>query len=187
MSEFEQAFENNFYLTQEFGDFCSDVAGIPLTQRTIFNQSVLVLKNKNIAISDYDEKIRSAFQKEAISYFSVLPERNQDHNPSFTEYSIFHKTSYDLAFKNYKTSFSHGLREGKKFSHQTKIIKNPCPDLLKEIYRIYREQIKRKNSTFMPFSFFERYMECPSALLFILEYEKAVIAYAFCFQCKDNL
>ena len=188
MDNFTRAFEHNFYLQREWADFCSVTTKIPIQKQDIGNKAIYILKNKNISISNYPQSFCVEMMKKKISYSSVTPEINKKSNrPSFIEYSIFHKTTYDEALKNYRTSFFHGLREGKKFPHQVKIFRQPNDWLIKEIYGIYNDQMKRLNSFVFPLSFFEEFFKCPSSLLFTIEYDGRIIAYFCCFQYKDNI
>ncbi len=74
--KFQEAFKNNFYLTEEWANFCSEVTGIKLTERTILNKRIFLLKRKNISISNYDDKLAEAMKEEKISFMRVLPEVN---------------------------------------------------------------------------------------------------------------
>ena len=118
----------------------------------------------------------------------VLPQiNNQNKSPSFIEYAIFYKKKYEEAVKNYKRSFSDALRQGEKYLHTTRIIKEYDKKLINKVYGVYTSQMKRLNSAIFPLSFFEHLMKSPSSLLFILEHKENIIAYSFCFQYKDNL
>lgn len=188
MENFIQAFQHNFYLTQEYAIFCSQITKIPLKKQVIENQTIFTLKNKNISISNYSDTLCGKFRNKNISYLRVTSEINdKSDQPSLIEYSIFHKTTYEEAFKRYNTSFFHGLREGKKFPHKVKIIHQPNIQLIKKIYAIYTDQMKRRNSFIFPLSFFREFLKSPSSLLFIIEYETNIIAYFCCFEYEDNI
>lgn len=188
MENFAQAFEHNFYLTEEFVHFCSRVADIPLQKQIIENQIVFTLKNKNISISDYSDTICNQFKKAKISYLRVLSKINDNAvSPSLREYSIFYKTTYENAFKKYDMSFHNGLRRGKHFPHKCNIIRQPDGQLIQKIYDIYIEQMRRHNPFLFPISFFKEFFKCPSSILFTVEYEQNIIAYSCCFQYGDNL
>lgn len=187
-NEFEKAFKNNFYLTEEWASFCSKVTGTKLIKRTISKQKIFLLKNKNVSISNYDTKTAKEMKDNRILFMKVLPEiNNKSQNPSFIEYALFYKKSYDEAVKNYKNSFSVALKRGRKYSHTTRIIKDYDEKVIKKVYDVYTSQMKRLNSVIFPLSFFEHFMKCPSSLLFILEHKNKIISYSFCFQYKDNL
>jgi hypothetical protein len=186
--EFNKAFKNNFYLTSEWADFCSKVTNIKLTDKTISKQKVFLLKNKNISISNYGDKFSKEMKDNKISFMRVLPQvNNQTESPSFIEYAIFYKKSYEEAVKNYKRSFTDALKQGEKYPHTTKIIKKFDKKIIIKVYNVYTSQMKRLNSAIFPFSFFEHLIKSPSSLLFILEHKKNIISYSFCFQHKDNL
>lgn len=188
MDNFTQAFQHNFYLSQEYAIFCSKIIKIPLRKQMIGNQTIFVFKNKNISINNYSDILCRKFKNKNISYLRVMPEiNNTSYQPSFIEYSIFHKTTYNEAFGRYKTSFLHGLREGKKIPHKVKIIRRPNNQLIEKIYHIYADQMKRHNSLVFPLSFFKEFLKSPSSLLFIIEDKKDVIGYFCCFQYKDNI
>jgi len=188
MNKFNQAFQNNFYLTREFADFCSRVSKILLKKKTIGNQEIFTLKNKNISIGNYSDFFCQEMKKQKIQYMRVLPEINNEvKRSSYMEYSIFHKTTYSAAFKNYRTSFFHGLRESRKFPHQVEIIRQPHSRLIEEIYNIYTVQMKRRNSFLLPLSFFREFLDCPSSFLFLIKYKQKAIAYFCCFQNQDNV
>lgn len=188
MDKFKQAFQDNFYLTEEYAVFCSKITGMPLKRASLGGQTVFLLKNKNISIGYYSEDLCLKFKKEKISYCRILPEINEESkHRSLIEYSVFHKTAYPEALKNYKRSFSDGLKAGKKFPHGTKIIRQPEEEDIKKIYAIYSDQMKRLNSYFFPVSFFKEFFQCPSSLLFLIESEKEIIAYFCCFQYGENI
>src|SRR6185369_10216049 len=106
MDRFDGAFEHNFYRTEEYADFCSRVAKIPLIKKTVDGQDFFTLKNKNISIDSYPPSVKEQFRKNKISYMAVYSEiNNQTARPSLFEYSIFYKTTYEEAAKKYKTSF----------------------------------------------------------------------------------
>jgi hypothetical protein len=126
MDDFEQSFAHNFYLTEEYARFCSDITNIPLKERTVAGQVIHTLKNKNVAISNYSEALCQEFKRQKITHLRVTPEFNDlALHPSLMEYSIFHKTTYEEAFKKYRTSFFHGLREGRKFPHRVRVVRRP--------------------------------------------------------------
>ncbi len=186
--KFQEAFKNNFYLTEEWANFCSEVTGIKLTERTILNKRIFLLKRKNISISNYDDKLAEAMKKEKISFMRVLPEVNsQSKMPSFLGYSLFLKKSYDEAVKNYKRSFRDALKQGRKYEHKLEILEGADKKLIKDIYKIYVAQMRRLNSFVFPISFLEKLIKLPSSLIFILKYNKKIIAYSLCFQYEDNL
>lgn len=188
MDNFTQAFEHNFYLTPEYAGFCSRVARIPLEQRTSGGHDFFTLKNKNISISNYPDSLKGELRQKKVSYLAVMPEINANSpHPSMFEYSLLYKTTYEEASKNYKTSFFHGLREGKKIPHQARIVRRPDAQLVQNVYSVYQAQMRRHNSFVFPLSFFEEFLSCPSALLLLLEYEKNVMAYFCCFQYEDNI
>ena len=188
MDNFTQAFQHNFYLNPEYATFCSKVAKIPLEKQIIEGQTIFTLRNKNISISNYTSTLCNKFKNKNISHFRVMSEINDKSNhPSLIEYSIFHTTKYDEALKRYKTSFLHGLREGKKFSHKVKIIYRPEEQLIEKIYNIYTDQMKRRNSFILPLFFFREFLKSPSSLLFIVEHETNIIAYFCCFLYEDNI
>jgi hypothetical protein len=188
MDQFSQAFENNFYLTQEFADFCAQVSHLPLGRISIDDQNFFILKNKNISISNYSEHVREKFRSHKISHSTVQSEvNNRSSKPSALEYSIFHKISYEQAAKNYSTSFFHGLRESRKFPHTVRIERQPNRELIEKIYRIYTLQMRRRNSFILPLSFFEAFLSKPSAQLFLIESNSQIIAYFCCFQYRDNI
>ena len=186
--KFNKAFKNNFFLTEEWANFCSKVTNIELTEKTISKQKVFLLKNKNLSISNYKDKLSKEMKKNKISFMRILPQiNNQNESPSIIEYAIFYKKTYEEAVKNYKRSFSDALKQGEKYPHTTKIIQEYDKKTIKKVYDVYTSQMKRLNSAIFPFSFFEHLMKSPSSLLFILEYKKNIISYSFCFQYKDNL
>lgn len=186
--EFNNVFKNNFYLTREWADFCSKVTNIKLSEKTISKQKVFLLKKKNLSISNYSNKFSEEMKDNKISFMRVLPHvNNQSENPSFIEYAIFHKKSYEKAVKDYKRSFRDALKQGEKYPHTTKIIKDYNNKIIYKVYDVYISQMKRLNSAIFSFSFFEHLMKSPSSLLFILEHEKEIISYSFCFQYEDNL
>jgi hypothetical protein len=188
MDDFGPSFEHNFYLTEEYARFCSKIANIPLKKRTVNGQVIYTLKNKNVAISNYSGDLCREFKRQKITHLRVTPEFNHlAPRPSLMEYAIFHKTTYEEAFKKYRTSFFHGLREGRKFPHQVRVVRRPDGQLVGDIYRIYTDQMKRHNSYHFPLSFFETFLASPSALLFLIEYQQQVIAYFCCFQHHDNI
>ncbi len=188
IKNFNSAFENNFYLTKEWSDFCSKVTNLKLTEKTILKQKIYLLKNKNLSISNYDDATANETKKRRISYMRVLPEiNNQSKKPSLVEYAIFHKKTYEEAKKNYRRSFRDALKQGKKYNHTTRIIRDYEPEIIKKVYKVYTSQVKRLNSVVFPFSFFEEFIKSPSSLLFIIDYNKKIISYSFCFQYKDNL
>ncbi len=187
-SEFEKAFENNFYLTREWADFCSKATGIKLAEKEISNQKIFLLKKKNISVSNYSDGMSEEMKKQKISFMRVLPQINRNaEKPSVIEYSLFHKKPYEEAARNYNRSFRKALRRGSRHKHTTKIIKGYDEKELKRVYRVYVSQMKRLNSAVFPISFFEHLIKCPSAMLFIIEHENKVMSYAFCFQYKGNL
>jgi hypothetical protein len=188
MDDFKQSFEHNFYLTEEYAGFCSKISNIPLQKRIVAGQVIHTLKNKNVAISNYSDELCHEFKKKKITHLRVTPEINDlAPRPSLMEYSIFYKTTYEEAFKKYRTSFFHGLREGKKFPHQVRVVRQPDRRLIEGIYRIYESQMKRHNSYLFPLGFFDTFLASPSALLFLIEYQQQVIAYFCCFQHHDNI
>lgn len=188
MDDFARSFEHNFYLTEEYASFCSKITNIPLKKRTVEGQVIHTLKNKNIAISNYPDSLCQEFKKKRITHLRVTPEINdRSPRPSLMEYSIFYKTTYEEAFKRYKTSFFHGLREGRKFPHNVQVVRRPDRRLIEDIFRIYMDQMRRHNSYHFPLSFFETLLASPSALLFLIEYEQQIIAYFCCFQYHDNI
>lgn len=182
MSRFDAVFKNNFYLTKEFAEFCSKVTGRVLRKEL----GVFVLKDKAVAISNYDSKQRNWFKKNKIHYMAVLPKLNKM-NPSYMEYSIFHKKPYESAFKNYKKSFRKHLKQGRKFPYKVKIIRKPDKEVLDKVYPNYVKLMKRHNSYIFPRSFFREYLGMPSSLLFLVGCKDDVAAYSFCFENKDNL
>jgi hypothetical protein len=188
MEKFNEAFRNNFYQTQEFVDFCAKVANVPMREKDIDGEKIFTLKNKNISISNYSDSSCREMRAKKIQYLRVLPEINKgSKRPSYMEYSIFRKTTYEDAFEKYHTSFFHGLREGKKYSHNVKIIREPDKELLAEIYGIYTKQMERHNSFVVPESFFRKFLTCPSSFLFLIEHQQKIIAYFCCFQNRDNI
>ena len=185
MDKFNQAFQYNFYQTKEFADFCSKITKIPLEEKIIENEKIFVLKNKNISIGNYSNSFCREMQAQNIQYMQILPELNSvAERPSYIEYSIFHKTIYEAAFKSYRSSFADALRKGRKFPHETKIIRRPSGSLIKKIYEIYSRQMKRHNSFIFSQTFFENFFACPSAFLFLVEHQQIIIAYFCCFQYK---
>ena len=187
LSNFEQAFKNNFFLTKEYISFCSIITNIKLNEQDLNDNRLYFLKNKNVSVNCYDEENKKFFREKNISFMSVLPEINKNsNNPSFFEYPIIFKTSYEQAYKNYKTSFSNGLREGKKFPHKLEIFDNVENNLLNSIYNIYKKQMKRHNSFIFPISYFHELMKIENSKLFTINYENNIIAYFFCFEYKDN-
>ena len=185
---FKQAFTNNFYLSREYAAFCSKVTGIGLNTKEISGKKIYLLKNKNISISNYSHNFCQKMKKEGISFMAVLPEiNNQTNKPSFIEYAIFHKQIYKNAFKKYKRSFKDGLKQGKRYNHEVKIIRKPNQKLIAEVYESYTDQMKRLNSAIFPKSFFVHFMNSPSSLLFLIKLKKEFMAYSFCFENKDNI
>jgi hypothetical protein len=127
-------------------------------------------------------------KKNKISFMRVLPEiNNRSKKSSFFEYAVLHKKSYDLAVKNYAGSFKDALKQGKKYIHTTKIIKEYDEKVVGKVYDIYVSQMKRLNSFVFSVSFFKHFLESPSSMMFLIEYEEKIIAYSFCFEYKDNL
>jgi hypothetical protein len=188
MDKFEQAFRNNFYQTQEFADFCAKIANIPMREKDIDGEKIYTLKNKNISIGRYSDSFCREMREKKIQYLRVLPEINNEAKcPSYIEYSIFHKMSYEEARKRYKTSFFHGLREGKRFPHEVKIVRKPGTEIIAEIYTIYTKQMERHNSFVFPISFFQKFLTCPSSFLFLIKHQQKIIAFFCCFQNQDNL
>ncbi len=186
--KFQEAFKHNFYLTEEWANFCSEVTGIKLTEENILGQRIFLLRQKNVSISNYNDKLADAMRNKRISFMRVLPEINsQSKKPSFVEYSLFLKKSYEEAVKNYKRSFRDALKQGKKYEHKLEISERADKKLIKDIYKIYIAQMRRLNSFVFPLSFLEELIKLPSSLLFVLRHDKRIIAYAFCFQYKDNL
>ena len=184
MSMFDKAFKNNFYLTEEFAEFCSKVTEIDFVKQ----ERIFILKNKVIAISNHDSKLKNKFRKDNLNYMTVLPKLNkEDKSPSFVEYSLFLKKSYESAFKNYKKSFRKQLRQGKEHPFTVRMIRKPDEGVLDDVYSIYVKQMKRHNSYILPKSFFVEYMKLHSSLLFLIEYDKDLVAYSFCFENRDNL
>lgn len=188
MDKFEEAFRNNFYLTKEYADFCSRVSGILLKKKTVRNQEIFALKNKNVSIGSYMDSFCREMRKQKISYLRILPKINDEADqPSYIEYSVFHKTTYNEAFEKYKTSFFHGLRESRKFPHRVKIVRCPDDQLIEKVYNVYTAQMKRRNSFILPLSFLKEFFKCSSSLLFIIEYQRKIIAYFCCFQNGENI
>ncbi len=186
--KFREAFKHNFYLTEEWANFCSEVTGIKLTKRTILNERIFLLKRKNISISNYDDRLAKSMKGEKISFMRVLPEVNsQSKMPSFVEYSLLLKRPYEEAVKNYKRSFRDALKQGRKYKHELMIIRERDNKVLEEVYKVYTLQMLRLNSVVFPASFFEKLLNLPYSLLFVLRYNKKIIAYSFCFQYEDNL
>jgi len=179
---FSGAFKKNIYLTKEFAEFCNKVTGADLVKKNGF----FILGNKAVAISNYDSKQRRWFKKNKINYMAVLPKLNKI-NPSFMEYSIFSKKSYEAAFKNYKKSFRKHLKQGRNFPYKIRIIKKLDEKILDKVYPVYVRLMKRHNSYIFPRSFFREYMKLPSSLLFLIEHRGVIAAYSFCFENKDNL
>ncbi len=188
MDKFSEAFAHKFYRTREFAVFCSEVSGLAYSERAFEDVPVHLLKNKNIAISNYSESARSYFKTNKISYASVLPEDNtQSVKPSLMEYSIFHKTTYEEAEKKYTTSFVHGLREGRRFAHTVRIVRAPDDAMIEKMYAVYLAQMRRHNSFVFPRSFFRAFFSASSSLLFLIEYGGDIIAYFCCFEYEDNI
>lgn len=188
MDLLSECFEHNYYLSAEFANFCARVSGVPLRHADILGNSLPLLKKKNIAIANYSDSIKEQFRHRGISYASVLNKINRDSSEAtLMEYPIFHATSYEQAQAGYSTSFFHGLREGKKYPHEFKIMRKPEADLLRRIHQIYAQQMRRHHSFILPLSFFQEYFRNPSAVLFLIECQQKIIAYLCCFQYSNNL
>ena len=188
INNFKQAFENNFYSSKEYANFCSKVTGIKINEKKMAGKNIYLLKNKNISLSNYSKKFCESLRKEKISYMAVLPEiNNQAKKSSIIEYSIFHKKNYADTVKKYEKSFKRILKKSKKYLHEFKVLTNYDEKIILEIYEIYVKQMKKLNSFIFPKKFFQEFMKLKSSLLFIIEYEKKIMAYSFCFKNKDNL
>lgn len=151
-------------------------------------KGLFVLKDKAVAISNYDSKVKSWFKKKKIHYMAVLPEVNKgSKNPSYMEYSIFYKKSYENAFKNYKKHFRNQVRQGRKHTYMVEMVRKCDEQLLDKVYLIYVKQMRRHNSFILPKSFFEEFIALPSSLLLLIKNKKDIMAYLFCIEYKDNL
>ena len=188
MSDFAAAFADNFYLTDDYAAYCSRITKIPPRKVVIQGRNYYLLKNKNIAVSNYCEALTGEFRKRKTAYLRVTPEINGlTSAPSLMEYSIFHSSSYEQAAARYRTSFRHGLREGRKFPHEVDIRRRPDDRTLDETYGIYLEQMKRHHSYILPRSLFKAFVDTPSAFLFLIRYGKNITAYFCCFEHRDNI
>ncbi len=140
--KFQEAFKHNFYLTEEWAKFCSEVTGVKLTEENVLGQRIFLLRKKNVSISNYNNELADAMRNKGISFMRVLPEINPlSKNPSFIGYSLFLKKSYEEAVKNYKRSFRDALKQGRKYPHKLEVLKRADKELIKEIYKIYVAQM----------------------------------------------
>ncbi|RLE46728.1 hypothetical protein DRJ25_03735 [Candidatus Woesearchaeota archaeon] len=183
---FQQAFEDNYYLTNEFAEFCARISNIPLDSKKLSKQSFFLLKNKNISISYYSPAQKRAMQENGISYVSVLPEENIE-NPSLMEYSILHWLPYENAYKRMDRTFQKNVRRAARSPHRLIIKKQLSSARLDELYNIYCKQMHRLNSFQFPKSYFEEMLRLKSSFVFMIELKNKIIAYSFCFQHKHNL
>ena len=188
MNPFDAAFADNYYLTGEYAAYCSKIAGVPLRNIAIHGQTFPVLRNKVIAISNYSESLSNELRRRKAAHLRVLPAVNgQDAAPSLMEYSLFHWTTYEEAVKKYRTSFVHGLREGRKYPHAVDIVPRPAGRILDQTYGIYLEQMKRHNSYVLPRSLFQAFGETPSSFLFLIRSGDHITAFFLCFGHKSNI
>lgn len=187
-NEFNNSFKHNFYLTEEWATFCSQATGIPVIEKTFLKKKIFLLNKKNIGISNYTNSLSKEFCENKIAHMRVLPKINKnDKTPSFVEYAILFKDTYENAIKKYKRTHKAALKQGRKYPHKLEIVKEYKPKIIDELYVVYKKHMKRLNSTFFPKFFFVSLMNSPSSLVFILRYKQKIISYSFCFQYKDNL
>ena len=186
--EFNSAFKNNFYLSEEYAKFCSKITGVSLSKEYYNKVNIFLLKNKIISISNYDEEISNIFRTKKLHFMGVKNILNkEDKFPSFNEYSIFFKKKYDLAKKNYKHSFKEGVRQSAKFPLSSNLLRGYNKEVTSEVYNLYKKQMSRLNSVIFPYYFFEEFMNIPNSFLLLIRYENKICAYGFCFENQNNV
>lgn len=186
--KFEGAFKNNFYLTEDYASFCSSLTGIKHSQHLVDGNVFYTLRNKCIAINNYDGETKKFFIKNNIKFMNVLNEINSASNkPSAMEYSLLTKRIYEEAKKTYHRSFYDGLNQSKKYNLSFEIYNKYDEEKINEVYSIYLKQISRLKSVPLPRHFFIEFMRLRFSKLFITKYNKEIAAFVFCLQYKDNL
>lgn len=175
--DLNQALKENFYTTQHNAALLSSTTRMPLKSEG----KCYTIKNKNIGITN--KKPNNNKQ-----YMVVLKEDNyQTKNPSFIEYPIFYKKTYEEAKKNYKRSFTDALKQGKKYKHEINIYENLTNDKLKEIYTLYKKQMKEHNTFFFPKKYFEELLKLKEGKAFTIKHQQKLIAYCLFFENKENI
>lgn len=188
MGKFRDAFKDNYYLSEEFASFCSKVSGMKTRRYSIGEIDIPVIKNKNISIHAYSEEMKERMIKGNIRFISVENQINKkSKKPSPREYALFLKKKHSDAIKGYSRFFSDGLKQAKRYPYKVLILQETNEKILKEVYQIYKAQMRRLNSFLFPKEFFEEFMGLSSSKLFLLYLYKEIAAYSFCFENKENL
>jgi hypothetical protein len=188
VDEFNSAFKNNFYLTEEYAKFCSKITNKQYSKLTISNTGFYIIDKKNIGISNYSNELVKDFRGNKIKFMRVLPESNEESKKqSLIEYSLITKKPYEQIKDSYMRSFYDGLNQSKKYSLSMSIIDKYDQEIISKVYEVYKEQIKRLNSFVFPKYFFEEFMKLKHSFLMTIEHKKEIAAYVFCIKYKDNL
>ena len=183
--EFKKAFENNFYLSEEYIQFCETVSEIS-RDPSFKNQGIL--KNKNISIHSYNDLERENMIKKEIHFLSVsLKDNSKEKDPSFMEYPVWYYKPYEKAYKSFDKTFRKYIKRVEKNNFTTQIIRISDKNTINQVYKLYIQHMKRLNGFLFPKSFFSTFLKNPSSLLFLVFDKHKLIGYSFCFENKNNL